>query len=182
MNVSVTTKREAAVAEGDRLLGSHSPWPNHNAAPGTRMSTWLRANLRICARPASNQKNWWDMSLFLPFLSLLSLILMVFLLSFSFLFNPSNSLSMGPTASPSDMLTSAGFTQPSCSGSFFTKLVLPRCWGIHNATLAGIIQAGVFSNMNVLDRPVDGKTQRGSKEWTPPPPTKLRKQVRCRST
>ncbi|MEQ2294228.1 hypothetical protein AMECASPLE_001810 [Ameca splendens] len=96
MNVGVTTKRETAVAQGDRLLGSYSPRPNHNAASGTRMSTWLRANLRICAKPASNQKNWWDMSLFLLFLSLFSLI------SWSFLFNLSNSLSMGLSASPSD--------------------------------------------------------------------------------
>lgn len=38
------------------------PWlrPNHNVAPGNRMSPWRRANLRICASPASNQelKNW----------------------------------------------------------------------------------------------------------------------------
>lgn len=34
------------------------PWlrPNHNVAPGNRMSPWRRANLRICASPASNQE------------------------------------------------------------------------------------------------------------------------------
>lgn len=43
------------------------PWlrPNHNVAPGNRMSPWPCANLRICARPTSNQelKNWCVVSL-----------------------------------------------------------------------------------------------------------------------
>lgn len=38
------------------------PWlrPNHNVAPGNRMSPWPCASLRICASPTSNQelKNW----------------------------------------------------------------------------------------------------------------------------
>ncbi len=38
------------------------PWlrPNHNVAPGNRMSPWLCAKLTICASPTSNQelKNW----------------------------------------------------------------------------------------------------------------------------
>lgn len=38
------------------------PWlrPNHNVAPGNRMSPWLHAKLTICASPTSNQelKNW----------------------------------------------------------------------------------------------------------------------------
>lgn len=116
MNVGVTAKREAAMAQGDRLLWSYSQRPNHNAAPGTRMSTWHCANLRICASPASNQ-NWWDMSLFLPFCLLVApslLIFMVFLLSYSFLFNLSSTHSFGFTASPSDMLTSGSSTLSSC--------------------------------------------------------------------
>lgn len=38
------------------------PWlrPNHNVAPGNRMSPWLCANLRICASTICDQelKNW----------------------------------------------------------------------------------------------------------------------------
>lgn len=34
------------------------PWlrPNHNVAPGNRMSPWNCANVRICASPTSNQE------------------------------------------------------------------------------------------------------------------------------
>lgn len=61
INGGVRTKQEAGMAQGDRLPVPFSRlWPNHDVAPGNGMSPWPRANLRICARPASNQelKNW----------------------------------------------------------------------------------------------------------------------------
>lgn len=152
------------MAQGDRLLGSYSPRPNHNAAPGTRMSTWLSANLRIGAKSRKQSEELVGHVSLFPFL-LLRLIFMVSLLSFSFLFNPL-------TQSLSDILTSFSFTLSFCSASSLAKRVFPRCLKHmqtacleHKSTLAGKIQAGVFSaNLNALDQPVDSKAQRAREE------------------
>lgn len=84
------------------------PWlrPNHNVAPGNRMSPWRRANLRICASPASNQelKNWCVGSLSLSPPCLSSLIFLLFILPLSSLSHPSTTL--GVHSCLPDVLTS----------------------------------------------------------------------------
>lgn len=88
MNVGVTAKQEAGMAQGDRLLEPSLLWPNHNVAPGNRMLPWSCANLLLRARPRTIRRpGVRDMSLLLLFVQ--SHFHAFFLLSLSFPFNPS---------------------------------------------------------------------------------------------